>query len=253
VAGAIYLVFASGRLAKTACREPAAGVDFETAVHSGSVEAAGGQIGSGEVFAERRALSLWRAVTSVGIFAGVVLIAALGWAPIAATALAGAVLLILLRVISADEAYGGMRPQVLLLIAGMIVLGVAMEESGLAGAATDALVGSMRSLGPLVALAVLYGATLFLTEILSNATVAVLVTPIAVALAESLGVSARPFLIAVMMAGSAAFATPFGYQTNVLVYQMGGYAYMDFVRIGLPLNLVTWVTGVAAISYFFPF
>ena len=82
---------------------------------------------------------------------------------------------------------------------------------------------------------------------------AVLVTPIAVALAESLGVNPRPFLVAVMMAGSAAFATPFGYQTNVIVYQMGRYSYMDFVRVGLPLNLITWAVAIVAIRLAFPF
>ncbi len=92
-----------------------------------------------------------------------------------------------------------------------------------------------------------------LTELLSNATVAVLVTPVAVALADSLGVSPRPFIVAVMMAGSAAFATPFGYQTNVIVYQMGGYRYMDFVRVGLPLNLLTFAVAILAIRAFFPF
>jgi di/tricarboxylate transporter len=81
----------------------------------------------------------------------------------------------------------------------------------------------------------------------------VLITPVAVALAQSLGVNPRPFLVAVMMAASAAFATPFGYQTNVIVYQMGGYRYMDFVRVGLPLNIITWVTGVVAIASVFPF
>lgn len=105
----------------------------------------------------------------------------------------------------------------------------------------------------MVALILLYGATLFLTELLSNATVAVLITPVAVALAETLGVSPSPFLVAVMIAGSAAFATPFGYQTNVLVYQMGGYSYMDFVRVGLPLNLITWATAILAIRYYFLF
>ena len=73
------------------------------------------------------------------------------------------------------------------------------------------------------------------------------------ALAESLAVSPRPFLVAVMMAASAAFATPFGYQTNVIVYQMGGYRYMDFVRVGLPLNLITCVAAILAIQRFFPF
>ncbi|KAK0348676.1 hypothetical protein LTR94_036250, partial [Friedmanniomyces endolithicus] len=108
-------------------------------------------------------------------------------APIAATAFAGAVLLILLRVLTADQAYGGLRPQILMLIAGMVVIGIAMEESGLAAVATRALVGSLHDFNPLTALIVLYAVTMILTELLSNATVAVLMTPIAVALAESLG------------------------------------------------------------------
>jgi di/tricarboxylate transporter len=89
--------------------------------------------------------------------------------------------------------------------------------------------------------------------LLSNATVAVLFTPVAVSLAESLHVSPRPFLVAVMVAGSAAFATPFGYQTNVIVYRMGRYNYLDFVKVGLPLNIVTWAAAVLAIRTFFPF
>ena len=79
------------------------------------------------------------------------------------------------------------------------------------------------------------------------------ITPVAVSLAEALGVSPRPFLVAVMIAGSAAFATPFGYQTNVLVYQLGGYNYLDFVKVGIPLNLITWAVAVIAIMVFFPF
>ena len=80
-----------------------------------------------------------------------------------------------------------------------------------------------------------------------------LFTPIAVSIAEALDVSSRPFLVAVMIAGSAAFATPFGYQTNVLVYQMAPYRYLDFVKVGLPLNLITWAVAVAAISIYFHF
>lgn len=190
---------------------------------------------------------------SLGVFVLVIVAAALNWAPIAAAAFAGAVALILLRVITPEEAYAGLRPEILLLIAGMVVMGTAIEVTGLASAGADRLIDVIRPLGPLGALFVLYGVTLFATELLSNATVAVLITPIAVALAESLGVDPRPFLVAVMMAASAAFATPFGYQTNVLVFNMAGYSYMDFVRVGLPLNLVTWVAGMIAIPIFFPF
>ena len=175
------------------------------------------------------------------------------YAPIAAAAFAGAVCLILAGIISADEAYRGLRPDVLMLIAGMVVLGIALEKTGLAGAATATLIERIDRLRHLGALAILYGATLFATEILSNATVAVLFTPIAVSFAEALGVSPRPFLVAVMIAGSAAFATPFGYQTNVIVYRMGGYTYMDFVRLGIPLNILTWAVAVVAIQMAFPF
>jgi di/tricarboxylate transporter len=135
----------------------------------------------------------------------------------------------------------------------MVVIGLAMEVTGLAAAATDSLIDFVRPMGPFWALVILYGVTLFLTEALSNATVAVLITPVAVALAESLGVNPRPFLIAVMLAASLAFATPFGYQTNVLVFQMGRYKYLDFVKIGVPLNLLTWAVACLAIPTFFPF
>ena len=250
IAGAIYLYFASGKLARLPAENEPVGIEQALESPSARMDS---QPGSGKVFVEHRPLKVWRALASVAIFVGAVTAAAMGWTPIAAATFAGAVLLILLRVITAEEAYSGLRPDVLLLIVGMVVIGIAMQESGLAAVATQALVRSVEPMGPLLALIALYGVTLFLTELLSNATIAVLVTPIAVALAESLGVSPRPFLVAVMMAGSAAFATPFGYQTNVIVYKMGGYSYMDFVRIGLPLNLITWVVGVAAIAVFFPF
>jgi di/tricarboxylate transporter len=250
LAGAAYLFFLSGPLIAKSDREGA--VDAE-ALHSHAPDVHHAQLGSPDLFSEGHALVPWKAALSVTVFAAVIALAAFSVAPIAAAAFAGAVLLIILRVITADQAYQGLRPEILMLIAGMVVLGIALEETGLAGDATRTLVGSLDGLQPLWALILLYGATLLLTELLSNATVAVLVTPMAVALAEALGVSPRPFIVAVMMAGSAAFATPFGYQTNVLVYQIGGYSYMDFIRVGLPLNLVTWATAVIAIPYFFPF
>lgn len=253
LAGGLYLMLFSGPLLKSSPRidgpDPA-----EIAKHHVShVDIAGDAIGDPGDFAEDHHFDLTRALASVGVFIGVVALAAFNLIPIAAAAFAGAVLLILARVIRPEEAYGGLRPEILLLIAGMVVIGIALEETGLASTATDWLVKSVDGFGPSMALVLLYGGTLLLTELLSNATVAVLVTPLAVALAESMGVSPRPFLVAVMIAGSAAFATPFGYQTNVLVYQMAGYRYMDFVKVGLPLNLITWIVAVAAIHWFFPF
>lgn len=250
IAGGIYLFLFSGTLMR---RSIEATPEGEPETPKLDLTGGAAQVGHAELFAEPRPLQPVKAAIALAVFIGAIAIAALNIAPIAASALAGAVLLILLRVISADQAYGGLKPEILILIAGMVVIGIAMEESGLAAAATSTLVGSLHELDPLTALIVLYALTMILTELLSNATVAVLVTPIAVALAESLGVSPRPFLVAVMMAGSAAFATPFGYQTNVIVYQMGGYRYMDFVRVGLPLNLVTFAVAIVAISVFFPF
>lgn len=250
--GALYLMLFSGRLIRD--DEPdSAEYPTDAEVRLNEPGLAGGQIGSALSFAEHARLRPVAAIASAVVFVGVVTLAALNVAPIAACAFAGAVFLIIARIITAEEAYSGLRPEVLMLIAGMVVLGIALDVTGLAAAVTSQLVTSLDGLSPLVALIVIYGVTLFATELLSNATVAVLFTPIAVSLAEAIQVSPRPFLVAVMIAGSAAFATPFGYQTNVLVYQMGGYNYLDFVRIGIPLNLITWVVGVLAIGYFFPF
>lgn len=251
IAGGLYLMLVSGRLLTHGPEQAATPpLPSHPVTH---LDIAGDALGDPQEFVEERPLHRVRALVAILVFIAVILLAALGLVPIAAAAFGGAVLLILLRVIGPDEAYGGLRPHILLLIAGMVVIGIALEQTGLAASATDALVGSVGLFGPLTALILLYGATLLLTELLSNATVAVLVTPVAVALAESLAVSPRPFLVAVMMAGSAAFATPFGYQTNVLVYQMGRYRYLDFVKVGLPLNLLTWAVAVAAIHWYFPF
>ncbi len=243
--GGVYLYLMGGRLLGGDTPETSEAVAPEAAAAAAGDDPA--------VFPIDRPFKPLQAGMSLAVFAGVVLVAATGLAPIAAAAFSGAVLLVVTRVISAEQAYRGLRPEILLLIAGMFVVGLSMEVTGLASTATNALTGVVNALGPLMALALIYGVTLFLTELLSNAAVAVLLTPIAVALAESLGVSPRPFLVAVMMAASAAFATPFGYQTNVLVYQLGRYRYMDFVRIGVPLNLLTWIVGVAVIPLFFPF
>ncbi len=249
LAGAAFLFLFSGRLIRfddpPETDEPLMPVPRH-GDHSAS-------IGNAGVFAPEHSFRPWRALASFTVFVSAIAAAAAGIAPIAATAFAGAVLLILIRVIEPDEAYRGLRPEILMLIAGMVVIGVAMEETGLAAAATDRLIESIGPMGPLFALVLFYGASLLLTELLSNATVAVLLTPVAVSLAEGLAVSPKPFVAAVMVSASAAFATPFGYQTNALVYQLGRYRYMDFVRVGLPLDLVTWAVACTVIPIVFPF
>ena len=251
LSGGLYLLFFSGRLMRG---ERTDGEASDEAIDYGAGPGlAATQVGSPNAFAAVRPLRPLKALASLAMFVAVIALAAMNVAPIAACAFAGAVLLILLRVITADEAYSGLRADVLMLIAGMVVLGIAVDVSGVARAATESLIGALDGLSPLLALIIVYGATLFATELLSNATVAVLFTPVAVSLAQALHVSPRPFLVAVMIAGSAAFATPFGYQTNVLVYQMGGYNYLDFVKVGLPLNFITWAAAIVAIQACFPF
>ena len=242
--GAIYLLLFSNRLAHD--------VDQNDGPSLPGL-AATANVGRPELFEAPRPFSPWRALVSFGVFVAAVALAAIGFAPIAATAFAGAVFLIAFKVIEPGEAYAGLRPDVLLLIAGMVVIGLALEQTGLADQATRGLAGVVTRLDPFWALVIFYGTTLLLTEILSNATVAVLITPVAMSLAETIGVSPTPFIVATMMAGSAAFATPFGYQTNAIVYRMGEYRYMDFVRFGLPLNILTWAIGSAVIPIWFPF
>lgn len=250
-AGGLYLLLFGARLMG---RDPGGEeVSVEAALDTSEARQADVSVGDARLFAGHRPFQPRKAFPALAVFLGVVAAAAADLAPIAAAAFTGAVILILLGILTAEQAYSGMRPEILLLIAGMVVIGIALDVTGLASASTDALIGATRGLSPAWALVLLYGGTLFLTEALSNATVAVLITPVAVALAESLGVSPRPFLVTVMIAASAAFATPFGYQTNVLVFEMGRYSYMDFVRVGLPLNLITWAAASVAIPIFFPF
>ena len=251
ISGGLYLLLFSGRLMRANGRNGE--MTDEALSDRSDLGLAGAQVGTPQAFAPRRAFRPLKAAASFSVFIAVIALAALNVAPIAACAFAGAVFLILIRVVTPDEAYSGLRADVLMLIAGMLVLGIALNVSGVADSATSAIISNLENLSPLLALIVVYGATLFATELLSNATVAVLFTPVAVSLAEALHVSPRPFLVAVMIAGSAAFATPFGYQTNVLVYQMGGYNYLDFVKVGLPLNLITWAAAIIAIQIFFPF
>jgi di/tricarboxylate transporter len=240
IAGGLYLFFFTSKLIKIG-DDDSAEVDeaIREAEDFSEPGLAGGLVGHARPFAKKSELRPWAAVASSLTFVGVVVLASFNVVPIAAAAFAGAVLLILMRVITADEAYRGLRPEVLMLIAGMVVLGIALDQTGLAESATHALIGTMEGMSPLLALIILYGVTLFATELLSNATVAVLFTPVAVSMADAFSVSPRPFLVAVMVAASAAFATP--------------YNYLDFLKVGLPLNLITWAAAVVAIQMYFPF
>lgn len=195
----------------------------------------------------------WRAPFALVTMILVIAISALGWAPIAVTALIGAVAMTLAGCLEADEVYDSIDWRIILLLAGLLPLGVAMSESGAASFIVMNSIGLVAGFGPLVVLAVLYLMALLLTEFMSNAAAAVLLTPIGMSTADMLGVDATPFLIAVTFAASTSFATPVGYQTNTMVYNAGGYRFTDFTKVGLPLNLIFWVLGVIFIPIFWPF
>lgn len=195
----------------------------------------------------------WRAPFALAVMALVVGISAIGWAPIAITSLVGAVAMTLAGCLEADGVYDAIDWRIIILLAGLLPLGIAMSGSGAAEFIVANSIGLVSDFGPLVVLAVLYLMALLLTEFMSNAAAAVLLTPIGMSTAAMLGVDATPFLIAVTFAASTSFATPVGYQTNTMVYSAGGYRFTDFIKVGLPLNLLFWMLGVAFIPVFWPF
>jgi len=190
---------------------------------------------------------------ALGIIAGAVLLATFGVMPIAASALVGSVLMILTGCLGLDDAYKAIDWKVIFLLAGLLPLGVAMETSGAAAFIARYSLELVSGYGPVAALAVLYLLTAALTETMSNNAAAVLLAPIAILTAADLGVDPKPFLFAVAFAASTSFATPIGYQTNVMIYNPGGYKYTDFVKVGVPLNIIFWALAVYFIPKFWPF
>ncbi len=190
---------------------------------------------------------------AVGVIAVVVALAALNVMPIGPLAIMGAVLVLLTRCLDVEEAYEAVEWKIIFLIFGMLALGVALEKTKGAELVANAIIGGLGSFGPLAVLSAIVVIASVMTAFLSNNAVAVLLTPIVIEAAASLNVSARPFIIAVAIGASACFATPIGYQTNTLVYGAGGYRFSDYLKVGLPLNLLFCALAVYFIPKFWPF
>ncbi len=188
----------------------------------------------------------------VAVLAGIVILSALNLAPIVALAFVGVAIVLITRCIDADEAFGFIDGRLLALIFGMLAVGAGLEQSGAAQAMVEALVPGFAALPPAFIILGVYLMTWILTELVTNNAVAVVVTPIAIGLALSLGVDPRPLVVTVMVASSASFATPIGYQTNTLVYGPGGYRFTDFLRIGMPLNIILAATVSLVVPVFWP-
>lgn len=198
----------------------------------------------------RRRRRRWLAMA---IVAALVLCAVIKVLPIGALALIAAVLMVMTGCVTVDDAYRSISWKVVFLITGTLAMGMALEKTGGAGLIAHQLIHGLGRLGPVAVVSAVFALTSALTAFLSNNAVAVLLTPIVINAANELGVDPRPFIIAVAFGASASFATPIGYQTNTLVYGAGGYRFSDFVKVGLPLNILFWILATWLIPVFWPF
>jgi di/tricarboxylate transporter len=182
----------------------------------------------------------------------IVTLAAFGVAPIFLLSILAVAIVLITRCIDADEAFGFVDGRLLTLIFSMLAIGAALQASGAVSLIVEAVAPGLAMLPPFLILWTVYLLTSVLTEMVSNNAVAVVVTPIAIGLAIELGYDPRPLVVAVMVAASASFATPIGYQTNTLVYGPGGYKFSDFLRVGIPLNLSIGLLASFVIPYIWP-
>ncbi|MBB5515164.1 di/tricarboxylate transporter [Rubricella aquisinus] len=188
----------------------------------------------------------------IGVLASVVIAAAFGLAPIHIAALLGVTVVLLTRCIDAEEAFGFVDARLLALIFSMLVVGAGLQASGAVALIAEGAGPFLSQLPPPLLVWAVYLMTSLMTELVSNNAVAVVVTPVAIALGVEIGVDPRPLVVAVMVAASASFATPIGYQTNTLVYGPGGYRFADFLRVGIPLNLSIGILSALLIPLLWP-
>lgn len=180
----------------------------------------------------------WRKLLSLFIMTMVVALPALDLMPIVFSALAGAIAMVITGCLEIDDMYESVDWRIIFLMAGLLPLGVAMNSTGAADFIVDHTIGYVGAMGPHVVLAVMYLLALILGELMSNSAAAVLLAPIGISTAQIMEADPTPFLIAITFSASTSFLTPIGYQTNTMVYSAGGYQFSDFIKVGLPLNLI---------------
>jgi di/tricarboxylate transporter len=199
-----------------------------------------------------RAFRRGHAPIAVAALLGIVVLAGLDVAPILLLSFFALGIVLLTRCIDADEAFSYVDGRLMALIFGMLVIGAGMESTGAVQMLVDLVSPWLALMPPVFVVFAIYVLTSVLTELVSNNAVAVVVTPIAIGLGESMGIDPRPLVVAVMVAASASFATPIGYQTNTLVYGPGGYRFTDFFRVGIPMNVIMAIVASITIPFFWP-
>ncbi len=189
---------------------------------------------------------------ALAILAGVVGTAAFNLAPIVVSAPAGVILMILTGCITTEEAYNAINWKVIMLLVGVLPLGTAMDKTGAAALIAESVISVLYDFGPIAVLSGLYLLTMSITAVIStNASVALL-APIAIQIANQIGVNAQPMVLAVSYAACLTFITPFGHHANTLIYGAGQYKFTDFTKVGLPLNFLFWILATIFIPIIWP-
>jgi di/tricarboxylate transporter len=203
--------------------------------------------------AAQEAPLLNKAPIAILIMVAVLIPVILDWLPIAIAAIAGVILMILTRCLTMDEAYRSIEWKAIFLIAGMLPLGIAMEQSGAASFLAEGMVRLVGGLGSLAVMAGLFLLAALASQVMPNPAVAVLLAPIALNTANDLGISPYPLMMAVAVSASAAFLSPVGHSANILVMGPGGYRFADYTKVGIPLTLVVLLIVLLAVPIFWPF
>jgi di/tricarboxylate transporter len=193
-----------------------------------------------------------RLILSTGIFALAIALTVLGVLEVHVAFIAAATAMVLTNIVRPDEAYAAIDWPVIVLLGAMFPVGGAIESTGAAELIADGILYFSAGLGAVWVILILLLVTIWISDIINNNATAILMAPIAVILAKQLGVSADPFLMAVVIGASCAFVTPIGHQTSALVMEPGGYKFSDYWRVGLPLEIVCVIVALPMILLVWP-
>ncbi len=188
-----------------------------------------------------------RAGLAILTITAVILLSIFNVAPIVTLSLLGVGIILLTRCVDAEDAWKAIDGSILVLIFAMLAIGRGLDNTGVVQGLVDSVAPFLKTVSPLVVLFAIYALTSVLTELISNNAVAVILTPMAIGLASSLGIDPKPLIYAIMLGASASFATPIGYQTNTLVYAAGNYRFVDFLKVGLVMNVIVGIASCLAI------
>lgn len=194
-----------------------------------------------------------KAPTALLIMISVLIPVIFDWVPIAIAVIAGVILMVLTRCLTMEEAYQAIEWKAIFLIAGMLPLGIAMEQTGAAQFIAEGMVGLIGGLGPLAVMAGLFLLAAIASQVMPNAAVAVLLAPIAFNTSSDLGISPYPLMMVVAISASAAFLSPVGHSANILVMGPGGYRFSDYTKVGIPLTIVVLLVALLVVPIFWPF